>query len=107
MPQKTNFMRKILAMRHFLVLLRHFPVALRHFPVAFPLMILLAAGFTACSPARQLTAPAVTLSLPDSLPALPQSEIDVPAKVAGKPLLAAADSIVPKEFLSTGWPAYL
>jgi hypothetical protein len=100
MPQKTNFMRKIFAMRHY-------PVLFRHFPTPFLLMILLAAGFTACSPARQLTAPAVTLSLPDSLPALPQSEIDVPVKVAGKPLLAAADSIVPKEFLSTGWPAYL
>ena len=87
--------------------MRPYPVFIRHLPVSFMLMILLAAGFGACSPAKKLTAPSVTLSLPDSLPALPQSEIDVPVKVAGKPLLAAADSIVPKEFLSTGWPAYL
>ena len=49
----------------------------------------------------------MTLSLPDTLPALPQSEIDIPVKIAGTPLLKTADSIVPKEFLSPGWPAYL
>jgi hypothetical protein len=41
------------------------------------------------------------------LPALPQSEIDIPIKLAGRPLLAAADSIFPKEFTSLGWPGYL
>lgn len=64
-------------------------------------------GFSACSPARKLTAPSVTLSLPDSLPLLPQSEIDIPIKLAGRPLLAAADSLFPKEFASQGWPGYL
>ena len=63
--------------------------------------------FAACSPAKKLTVPSVTISLPDSLPALPQSEIDIPIKLAGKPLLAAADSLLPKEFTSQGWPAYL
>jgi uncharacterized protein DUF4403 len=60
-----------------------------------------------CKPTKTLTAPTVTVSLPDSLPALPQSEIDIPIKIAGKPLLAAADSLFPKEFTSPGWPAYL
>lgn len=64
-------------------------------------------SFGACSPARKLTAPPVTLTLPDSLPALPQSEIDIPIKLAGRPLLAAADSLFPREFTSVGWPGYL
>ena len=61
----------------------------------------------ACSSSKKLTTPAVTLSLPDTLPPLPQSEIDIPVKIAGTPLLKAADSLVPREFLSPGWPAYL
>ncbi len=77
------------------------------YPVFFFSMVLLAAGFGSCSPAKKLTTPVVTLEMPDTLPALPQSEIDVPVKIAGKPLLAAVDSLVPKEFLSVGWPAYL
>jgi hypothetical protein len=93
-------MRKTFAMRFF-------PVLRRHSPVLLIFMAFLAAAFGSCSPAKQLTVPAVTLSLPDTLPALPQSEIDVPVKIAGKPMLAAADSIVPKEFMSVGWPAYL
>ena len=63
--------------------------------------------FGACSPAKKLTAPVVNIYTPDSLPALPQSEIDVPIKLAGRPLLAAADSLFPKEFTSLGWPGYL
>src|ERR1700761_5148299 len=69
--------------------------------------ILVILAFGACSPAKKLTTPSVTLSLPDSLPPLPQSEIDIPIKLAGRPLLAAADSIFPKEFTSIGWPGYL
>ena len=75
------------------------------YPVFFALV--LAAGLGSCSPAKQLTTPSVTLTLPDSLPALPQSEIDIPIKLAGRPLLAAADSLFPKEFTSLGWPGYL
>ena len=69
--------------------------------------VLAVMSFWACSPAKKLTAPSVTISLPDSLPPLPQSEIDIPIKLAGRPLLAAADSIFPKEFTSPGWPGYL
>src|SRR5882724_11697638 len=77
-------------------------------PISFPIVVLLlAAGFGACSPAKKLSAPAVTVMVGDSLPALPQSEIDLPIKVAGRPLLLAADSLFPREFLSPGWPGYL
>ena len=71
------------------------------------LVLILAAGLGSCSPAKKLTTPSVTLALPDSLAALPQSEIDIPIKLAGRPLLAAADSLFPKEFTSLGWPGYL
>jgi hypothetical protein len=69
--------------------------------------ILVIAGLAACSPAKKLTLPAVTVMVGDSLPALPNSEIDLPIKIAGRPLLVAADSIFPREFLSPGWPNYL
>ncbi len=83
---------------------------MRHHPILYILLTLFAFG--SCSPAKQLSAPSVTtasvaLSLPDTLPALPQSEIDIPIKIAGRPFLAAADSVFPKEFTSPGWPAYL
>ena len=53
-------------------------------------------------------APVTTASTPsDALPALPPSEIDLPIKIAGRPLIATADSLTPKEFLSEGWPGYL
>jgi Domain of unknown function (DUF4403) len=74
-------------------------------PVLYILLSVIAFG--ACSPAKQLSAPGVVLSLPDTLPALPQSEIDIPIKIAGRPFLAEADSLFPKEFTSPGWPAYL
>ncbi|HEY4111002.1 DUF4403 family protein [Puia sp.] len=64
-------------------------------------------GFIACSPAKKLTPSPVTVLVSDSLPALPPSEIDLPIKIAGRPLLIAADSIFPREFLSPGWPNYL
>src|SRR5579871_1403517 len=64
-------------------------------------------SFVACHPAKQLTAPTVKVVVEDSLPVLPQSEIDLPIKVAGRPLLLAADSLFPREFLSPGWPNYL
>jgi len=44
--------------------------------------------------------------LPDSLPPLPASEIDFPLKIYAPPIFAKADSVVPKEFNSDGWPNY-
>ena len=60
-----------------------------------------------CSSSKQLSVPATTIHLPDTLPSLPDSRIDLPLKVAGRPLLAFADSMVPREFTSDGWPNYL
>lgn len=64
-------------------------------------------GVTACGPSKKLTAPVETVMVGDSLPLLPASEIDLPIKITGRPLLAAADSIFPREFVSPGWPNYL
>src|ERR1700753_3777842 len=84
---------------------------MRYYPI-FLILIILAS----CSPGKKSTTtpptptPAIsmtTVSVPDTLPALPQSEIDIPVRLADKPLLAAADSLFPKEFLSPSWPAYL
>src|ERR1700742_4780761 len=78
--------------------------------ISYPLrlaLIVSMAGFCACGPSKKLTSPAVTVMVGDSLPPLPSSEIDLPIKIAGRPLLAAADSIFPREFLSPGWPNYL
>ena len=52
------------------------------------------------------TAAPLPFHLPDTLSALPVSEIDLPLKVCIHPLLSHADSIMPKEFTSYGWPAY-
>lgn len=75
----------------------------------YPAILFLALTITlgACSSSRKLIAPAVTLNLPDTLPSLPQSEIDIPVRIAGQPLLRAVDSLVPREFLSDRWPAWL
>ncbi|HEY4062837.1 MAG TPA: DUF4403 family protein [Puia sp.] len=79
---------------------------------AYPVLwlLLLAGALGSCSSSKKLSAPAAApaaVSLPDHLPALPPSEIDVPLNIAGLPLLARADSMFPKEFVSIGWPAYL
>jgi hypothetical protein len=70
-------------------------------------LLALALFLSSCSSSKKLSTPAVSIHVPDTLPALPVSEIDLPLKIAGRPLLAMADSIVPKEFTSEGWPAYL
>ena len=74
-----------------------------------PAFLLLALTFYlgSCSSSKKLSTPAVSIQVPDSLPTLPLSEIDLSLKVPGRPLLAIADSIVPKEFTSEKWPSYL
>src|SRR6186713_2319665 len=69
--------------------------------------LILPCWLPSCSSSKKLSTPAMTLHVADTLPTLPVSEIDLPLKIAGKPLLDLADSIVPKEFTSEGWPAYL
>ena len=55
----------------------------RYYPIL--ILLALAAGLGACSSAKKLstsTGATGPLSLPDSLPPLPQSEIDLPVKIA-------------------------
>ncbi|MDO6429829.1 DUF4403 family protein [Flavitalea sp. BT771] len=71
-------------------------------------LLLLAACICSCSSSKKISArSAISALVPDSLPPLPASEIDLPLKVAGRPLIQIADTIVPKEFTSEGWPSYL
>jgi hypothetical protein len=42
-----------------------------------------------------------------SLPELPLSELDIPLKIAAKPVLEKAESLVPAEFTSDGWPEFM
>lgn len=73
------------------------------------LLLGLALTFTlaliSCGPSKKIAASTPPPS--DALPALPTSEIDLPIKIAGRPLIATADSLIPKEFVSLGWPGYL
>ena len=65
--------------------------------------------FAACSSSKKTAAPqqqTFGFHLPDSLPALPVSEIDVQLKIYGPAILAKADSLVPKEFNSDNYPNY-
>ena len=75
----------------------------------FPALLLLALSIYlgSCSSSRKLSTPAVSIQVADTLPTLPLSEIDLPFKVPGRPLLARMDSMVPKEFMSDKWPAYV
>jgi len=71
-------------------------------------LLLLTACICSCSSSKKTSSSAAISALvPDSLPPLPASEIDLPLKVAGRPLIQIADTIVPKEFTSEGWPSYL
>ena len=61
-----------------------------------------------CAPSRKpLVAPVTIIHVPDSLPALPSSEIDITLKAPGRLVLAKADSVVPRQFTSDSWPNYL
>src|SRR5258708_18463235 len=77
--------------------------------IKLPALFVLALTFylSSCSPSKKLSTPTLSIHVPDTLPTLPLSEIDLSLKDPGHPLLAMADSIVPKEFTSEGWPAYL
>src|SRR5882724_3362685 len=66
-----------------------------------------------CSPSRKLAPAATPVSssvipvLPDTLPRLPVSEMDLPLKIYARPILTMADYMVPKEFVSDRWPDYM
>jgi Domain of unknown function (DUF4403) len=58
-----------------------------------------------CTSSRKAVSPSSLVT--DTLPALPNSEIDIPIKVYATPILAKAEAVVPKEFTSDEWPSYL
>jgi hypothetical protein len=60
--------------------------------------------FMACSSSRK-TASSGEEGL--SLSELPVSELDIPLKIAAKPILEKAESLVPAEFTSDGWPEFM
>jgi hypothetical protein len=61
--------------------------------------------FLSCSPAKK-TSSSKTEQEP-SLPELPVSELDIPIRIAGAPVLAKAEQLVPAEFTSEAWPDYM
>jgi Domain of unknown function (DUF4403) len=58
-----------------------------------------------CTASRKTANPA--LAVITSLPALPESNINIPVKVLMTPFLAKAAILIPKEVTSDGWPEYL
>ena len=56
--------------------------------------------FFACSSTR------LQPKIVDSLPALPQSVVNLPIKIYAKPLLDKAETLAPLEFTSEQWPGY-
>ena len=70
---------------------------------------IIALFFASCSSQKKISAPQQQPSgfhIPDSLPALPASEIDVQLKIYGPPVLAKAEALVPKEFNSDNYPNF-
>lgn len=62
----------------------------------------LAVCLFSCSAPRKAQQPAAA-----ALPALPESNINIPVKVLMAPVLAQAAVLIPKEVTSDGWPQYL
>jgi len=60
--------------------------------------------FVSCTAVRKTSAS--VFNLPDSLPSLPTSEIDLPLKINAKPILFKANFFIPTQFTSDGWPNY-
>lgn len=67
--------------------------------------VIIALFTVSCSSSKKIAA--VNKNIPDSLPTLPVSEIDIPLKIYAPPIFAKAEKVVPKEFTSDTWPNYL
>lgn len=67
----------------------------------YPLILLLSSCVSSRKPSY------TTLPVATVLPALPESNINVPVKVTMAPFLEKAAVLVPKEVTSDGWPQYL
>jgi hypothetical protein len=74
-------------------------------PFLFCLFIYLSHILISCSSTKKSVSSSI-FHLPDSLPALPQSEIDLPLKINARAILFKANFLLPGEFTSEGWPNY-
>lgn len=63
-------------------------------------------AFVSCSSSKKAIIPPPVLPT-TTLPSLPESQINVPVKIAMPQLLAKAAQLIPKQVTSEGWPAYL
>ncbi|MFI5152480.1 MAG: DUF4403 family protein [Chitinophagales bacterium] len=63
-------------------------------------------ALASCGSSKKV-ASASKIILADSLPPLPDSEIDLPLKIFAPPLFAKVEKTVTKEFFSEGWPNYI
>ena len=66
-------------------------------------LIIVSFFIVSCTSSKKITS---SIHLPDSLPALPESEIDLPLKISAKSILFKANFLVPGQFTSDGWPNY-
>jgi hypothetical protein len=71
---------------------------------------ILSAGFilflsSACTSTKKMVSPVE--SSEQSLPVLPQSEIDIPIQIYAPPVLQKAESAINDEFTSEAWPNYV
>jgi hypothetical protein len=60
--------------------------------------------FLGCSPAKKAIH---SEQEEQSLPELPPSEIDIPVKISAAAVLSKAEKLVPMEFTSDAWPAFM
>jgi hypothetical protein len=75
----------------------HFQMIQRLFYLLLLLLLI------SCSASKKAVQPPLTVT---SLPALPESNINVPVKVVMAPFLAKAAILIPPEVTSDGWPEY-
>ncbi len=77
---------------------------MKSIPLKNGAFLLLMFFFLACSSSKKTAA-----SKEDhlALPELPVSELDIPVKLAAAAVFAKAESLVPAEFTSDGWPQYM
>jgi hypothetical protein len=78
------------------------------FKMRYPIVLVLCWSMIfllSCTSSRKVASASKLIT--DTLPALPNSEIDLPVKIYAVPILAKAEAVVPKEFTSDTWPSYL
>ncbi|MBS1948398.1 MAG: DUF4403 family protein [Bacteroidetes bacterium] len=74
-----------------------------------PVISLFFLFINSCSSSKKISASnneKPPIHLPDSLPQLPPSDINLRVELFAPPMLAKADSMVPKEFNSDNWPDF-